>query len=382
MRYEAEQPAPRYARYMPQLRSAYIERFRGGPHALTMYTNEEYLDPGLVDPVQYRQVSRRQLLRVLATGTWDVVALPEPLWIVEMPYSLTAAVVAKGAGLLRRRRVRVVSYAIENSPVARLLGLPTRIPARLRSFALGLAVLPYSLLIDRIAFGTGGAAENYRFPLSPFRGLGARRAREFAPLAPACDCTAGEADPDLVLFLGPLEERKGLDTILEAWPLVLAERPSARLVVCGDGPLRSAVDELAESYPSVTRVTGASRGEMHRLLRAATVLVSLPRTTRRWREQIGLSLTEGISHGCHIVTTEETGFAGWLASQRQTVLSNPEAREAADGIASALGAPQPVEELPALSGRAQAEWWMMTGEATTLERSTQKSVEDQAGDRG
>ena len=42
--------------------------------------------------------------------------------------------------------------------------------------------------------------------------------------------------------------------------------------------------------------------------------------TSAWREQVGLPIVEGLSYGCTIVTTTETGLAGWLSEHRHRVL--------------------------------------------------------------
>jgi len=357
---EVIMPAKNYLRYMPQLRSAYVERFIGGPSALTAFSNEEYLDPSIVDGDRYRKVSRGRAVRLVARGRWDVVALPEPFWIVELPFTTLLATVAKLSARARGGRVSVVSYAIENADPRRLLGLPGRVPEKVRLGLLRLAVLPYMHLIDRLAFGTTGAAENYLEESGAVPAALRSRTRSFAPVAPACDCAVTEKDPNLVLFLGPLEDRKGIATLLRAWPSVTEARPESRLVVCGTGPLQGDVQDMARDHRSVTHVVTSSREEMHRLLRSATVLASLPQPSNRWREQIGLSLTEGVSHGCHVVTSEQSGFASWLVEHGHTVVVSPTPDLAANAVVQALNVPTVTRPLPAISGRAEAEWWMVS----------------------
>ena len=352
----------RSIRFMPSMRSAYIERFEGGPDYTTYYANEEYLDPSLVNPTLYRRTSRKAFLRTIWRGDYDVLALPEPWWIVETPYTTLLAATARVRTLFRRRRPAIVTYAIDNAVPEVLLGLPGWMPVWLRRLGLSIFSLPYVLLLDRMAFGTEGAEKNYLggLMLGLGRNLG-KKSRTFLPLSPACDCPNVEKDPNAVLFLGLLEVRKGFDTLLKAWPGVLERLPSARLIVCGTGPLQADLDAAMSAMPSIEQVAGASRPRIHELLRESSVLVSFPRTLWRWREQIGLSLPEGISHGCHIVTTRQTGIADWLEEVGQSVIEPDAPIEAfIDAIVSAIEQPHPVPlaDLPEVSGRASAEWWM------------------------
>lgn len=358
----------RYLRYMPAMRSAYIERFVGGPRAVTFYTHEEYLDPALIDPAFYRCIGRLRLIRTVLRGEADVLAIPEPFWVSELPYTTLLALAARISGLWRARHVDVVTYAIENSDPAILLGLPEWIPRRIRRAALSIATAPVNLTLDRIAFGTADARDTYLSGLNSglARRLG-RRSLYFPPLSPACECMEAASAPatgTTVLFLGPLAERKGLPRLLAAWPLVQQVRPDARLIVCGSGVLQDHLDEAITADPTISQVRGASRARIHELLRAGEVLVSLPRPERRWKEQIGLSIPEGIAHGCHIVTTDETGIRDWLSSHHQTVVAVDSPAVVAEAIVQALDHPQPVllASLPAVSGRAAAEWWMFDGE--------------------
>jgi glycosyltransferase involved in cell wall biosynthesis len=62
--------------------------------------------------------------------------------------------------------------------------------------------------------------------------------REFRPRQ------GGGARPPLVAFVGKLIVSKGIDLLLAAWPLVLAEHPEARLRVVGFGAYEGGVDRL------------------------------------------------------------------------------------------------------------------------------------------
>ena len=52
-------------------------------------------------------------------------------------------------------------------------------------------------------------------------------------------------DARIVLFVGRLEPRKGVDRLIRAMTIVEAHAPDARLVIVGDGPDRGALEALA-----------------------------------------------------------------------------------------------------------------------------------------
>jgi glycosyltransferase involved in cell wall biosynthesis len=83
----------------------------------------------------------------------------------------------------------------------------------------------------------------------------------------------------------------------------------------------------------------------------------------RWREQIGLSIVEGLAHGCHIVATPDTGLSEWLRLHGHDVLPNE--FTVADLTAALRDAarnqldPAAVRaSLPPLDCRVRAENWM------------------------
>ncbi len=51
-------------------------------------------------------------------------------------------------------------------------------------------------------------------------------------------------DPPTMLYVGRLSYEKGVDVLLNAWPSVLREHPSAQLQIVGEGPERAALESL------------------------------------------------------------------------------------------------------------------------------------------
>jgi glycosyltransferase involved in cell wall biosynthesis len=74
-------------------------------------------------------------------------------------------------------------------------------------------------------------------------GAGDAFARDHAAAGRALATLDGGRDP-LVAFVGKLIVSKGVDLLLAAWPLVLAEVPDARLVVVGFGGYREGLEAL------------------------------------------------------------------------------------------------------------------------------------------
>ena len=49
------------------------------------------------------------------------------------------------------------------------------------------------------------------------------------------------------VFVGRLAPEKGLDTLIDAWPLVRAKYPEAQLILIGEGPLRPVLEERVKA---------------------------------------------------------------------------------------------------------------------------------------
>jgi glycosyltransferase involved in cell wall biosynthesis len=359
-------PARPVVRYQPEIRSSYIERFADGPPVKTLYGKALYLDPDLLTRTEqtYVEAGFGQVLRLVAREVPEVLEVPEPLWTLRMMQTAALCVVAKASALVRGRRTRVVTYCIENVEPERIARLPESIPARLRTAALRPALAAFSVLVDHWVFGTRDSMALYRAVAGRFwRRIGPRSELVW-PLPSRCDCPETDRDPSSVVFLASLERRKGFDRLVAAWRLL--DDPSLRLTVIGDGPMREDARKLAAADGRVTWLSAASREQIHRELRRATVLVLPSVPERYWREQIGLPILEGLAHGCTIVAPTDSGVAPWLLEHGHRC-TQPTAGAAAVAAEIRGALDQPVDsraDLPPINGRAEAAWRMFARPAS------------------
>jgi glycosyltransferase involved in cell wall biosynthesis len=147
----------------------------------------------------------------------------------------------------------------------------------------------------------------------------------------------------LILFVGRLEEIKGLCYLLEAFALL--RRADAVLVLCGSGSQRNRLEALARrlAISELVRFTGyVTPPDTLRYYAAAYALVLPSITVESGKEAWGLVVNEAFNQGCPVVTTDCVGAAaGGLVSNRVTgfVVREQSAPELAGAIKNLLDDP-------------------------------------------
>lgn len=355
------------------LRSAHLERAQALDPSSIIYRSRRYdFDASLAEGLDVLQAGTTRMVLLLAASRVRYLEVNEPLMRGGLRRTATAMVIARWAARIRRRPLTIGAYAIENKDphsAAPAAPLRTRAGRRLdRGLSLAVAAR-----LDRIVYGTDAAAALYQVV---FRHLPVQST--VIPALPSpCRCAdspdgpdgAQPGSPDVVLYLGALVPRKGFDRLLTAWPLLAGPpadapgRTTVRLQIVGKGALAAKAQALVDADPRVQLAIDPPRNEVHTYLRRARVLVLLSQPMPEWREQVGLPIIEALSHGCVVVTTTETGLAGWLAEHGHEVLapeSSPEAVGAA--IRSALdrgpSCDQILRSLPTVDGRLAADAWL------------------------
>lgn len=102
-----------------------------------------------------------------------------------------------------------------------------------------------------------------------------------------------------ILFVGRLEQEKGVEDILEALPHLPT---NVRMRFVGDGSLRQLIEGKGMSVDVVPYE------HMPRVYHEADIFVAPSRTTRTWEEQYGMAILEAQASGLPIVTTRSGGI--------------------------------------------------------------------------
>ena len=111
---------------------------------------------------------------------------------------------------------------------------------------------------------------------------------------PASTTPASETE-EVVLFAGEVGPRKGVDTLLEAWPTVRAHRPRARLLIAGP----TAGDFPLDLADGVEYLGAVPRGRVYGLLESARVAVLPSRA-----EQMPMFILEAMARARPVVATD------------------------------------------------------------------------------
>jgi phosphatidyl-myo-inositol alpha-mannosyltransferase len=136
-----------------------------------------------------------------------------------------------------------------------------------------------------------------------------------------------------LLFLGRLDPRNGLDTVLAAMPSVIARFPNVHLTVAGDGPLRPVYRRMAR--PIAQRVTFVGRVNGNRPLYYGGADLYLCPTTKA---SFGVTLLEAMACGTPQAVSDITGFRELVDGGEEALLVPKDDAEAwGAAIVSLLG---------------------------------------------
>lgn len=127
-----------------------------------------------------------------------------------------------------------------------------------------------------------------------------------------------DAEP-LLVAVGRLTPWKCFDRILAALPDVQAQFPNAQLVIVGDGPERSRLQQLATPLGGAVEFTGALPAEhVHRFLRAADVYVQFSTY-----EGLPHTALEAMAAGTPVVLSDVGGNREVVQHARNGLLAPP-----------------------------------------------------------
>jgi colanic acid/amylovoran biosynthesis glycosyltransferase len=138
----------------------------------------------------------------------------------------------------------------------------------------------------------------------------------------------------VVTFVGRLVEKKGIDTLLAAWPTIRATVGQARLRILGAGPLASLLPSDDLSIEHVHPDPRRRAEQVRDVIRSAKVVATPSRTTEAGdAESLLLVNLEAQASGRPVVTTDHGGITDFVARDESAFVV-PE--RDADALAEAL----------------------------------------------
>jgi glycosyltransferase involved in cell wall biosynthesis len=154
------------------------------------------------------------------------------------------------------------------------------------------------------------------------------------------DLSAGPVaamEPRSLLFVGRLVEKKGIHVLLSAVARLKDEFPDVRLLVCGTGPLRPALEDQVQrlGLGSNVEFKGFVKEEEKRALLRAKPLVIVPSIESEGGDFEGLpvAVLEGLAAGCLVVASRAGGVTDVLRDGENGLLVES---GDVDGLASAI----------------------------------------------
>ncbi len=242
--------------------------------------------------------------------------------------------------LLRRHRVRIV-HSTQDQGAGILAGAIVGVGARLytthcvlptpsmQRYLLSRAVVAHAasrnIAVSQVV--SGHLVDRYRVDPARvtviYNGV---RAAAGTRLDAAVQCEAERRDaPPTVVSVGRLSWEKGVDILLDAMAVVVAQVGGARLIVVGDGPERTALECRAADLgiSDSVRFVG-HQTEIASWLNQATVLAMPSRS-----EGMGMSAAEALAYGIPVVCSGAGGLPEVVEDGRcGTVVAGPTIGEA------------------------------------------------------
>ncbi len=128
-----------------------------------------------------------------------------------------------------------------------------------------------------------------------------------------------DADAEIVGVVGRLELEKGHPTLLEAWPLVLDQRPCAYLLIVGEGSRQDALHQIARDQGVERHVIFTGRRDDIPAVTAAFDVAVLP----SYREAQGLTILEAMALSRPVVASNVGGIPEMIENGRNGLLVPP-----------------------------------------------------------
>ena len=127
----------------------------------------------------------------------------------------------------------------------------------------------------------------------------------------------------IVLFVGRLEAAKGIFDLVRAVAGIRPDQPTLKLVIVGDGPAREDLEKEVEALGLGGQVIFqgiVKHRDLPGYYRAADVVATPSRTTRKWEEQVGMVNLQALACGRPVLSTSSGAIPEYVPQGRVGLL--------------------------------------------------------------
>lgn len=135
----------------------------------------------------------------------------------------------------------------------------------------------------------------------------------------------------VITFAGVLDQRKGVETLLNAFRLALGKTPEIHLVMVGMGPLEDFTRQFVKEYDieqHVTFMPWLPNKQLPAVFNASDIFIYPSEPYGGWEEQFGYSMAEAMSSGLPVISTKSGSIEELVTDGKSGILVEPRNKEA------------------------------------------------------
>ena len=146
----------------------------------------------------------------------------------------------------------------------------------------------------------------------------------------------GGSDAEVVLFLGRITYKKGLDLLIRSFVHVSRASPGTQLVIAGpdDEGLRPGLEQLANEQGLAAYVHFT--GPLYQDDRADAFAAATVWALSSYTENFGVAVMEALAAGLPTIVSTEVNLAGVIRENRAGIVASPNATEFGPALANLL----------------------------------------------
>lgn len=246
----------------------------------------------------------------------DIIQGPEPYGSRKM-----LRLAWKAYQISKKTKSKLIIPVLENRPVRERFGL-------ILGMLLKLFFRFYAKRANLIFYHNEGARRNLLEvgvnPKKLFKlpwGLWGVDTEEFSPQGKKADLTSD--NDKIILFVGRLDEAKGLPYLLEAFKMLQDKRRDCKLILIGKGELEEAVKEFIKKNNlegKIEMLGVIPNKDLPPYFRAARVSVYPSITLKRWEEQLGTVNLQAMACGVPVVSTKSGAIPEYVPDGKVGIL--------------------------------------------------------------